>query len=266
MKQIGLSFLRIINLQTLVVTAVSIIATWVCLANEWIIDLPTGLIGLAIVFPIVFSINAAYRRREDALKSFASLKANMIALYYVHRDWTPGGDNDVHVERMRELFLAMFTAVQGVLSGKANDQQGLTAVYTVFSQLSQSIEQLRAAGMAGGEVSRSNQYMRNGMADFERMHNIGQYRTPVSLRAYSQVFLNLFPLLFAPYFAYLSTENAVITGFAMATLYSVVLVSLDNIQENLENPYDMIGMDDLKLDIGMLYIEAVENGRFPPPE
>ena len=34
--------------------------------------LPTGLIGIAIVFPIVFSINAAYHRREEALGYFAA--------------------------------------------------------------------------------------------------------------------------------------------------------------------------------------------------
>ena len=255
MRQIGLNFLRIVNMQTVAVTAVSIIATWVCYTNGWIINLPTGLIGLAIVFPIVFSINAAYRRREDALKAFASLKANMIALYFVHRDWTPGGDNDAHVERMQGLFLALFAAVKRVLNGA--DEEGLTAVYTTFSHLSHSIEQLRAAGMAGGEVSRANQYMRNGMADFEQMHNISQYRTPVSLRAYSQVFLNLFPLLFAPYFAYLSTENPIITGFMMAIMYSVVLVSLDNIQDDLENPYDALGTDDLNLDVGALYVDVI---------
>lgn len=258
MKQVVVSFLRIINLQTVVVTAVSAIATWICLINGWVIDLPTGLIGLAIVFPIVFSINAAYRRREDALKSFASLKAHMIALYYVHRDWTPGDDNDAHVVRMRGLFLAMFTAVQQALNEEEDSKEGLTAVYAVFSKISKSIEQLRAAGMAGGEVSRSNQYMRNSIIDFERMLNIGQYRTPVSLRAYSQIFLNLFPLLFAPYFAFLSTEHAAITGFMMAILYSVVLVSLDNIQENLENPYDAIGMDDLNLNVGMMYMDVLE--------
>jgi hypothetical protein len=187
----------------------------------------------------------------------------MVALYYVHRDWTPGEDNETHVARMEGLFVSMFTAVRGVLAGKAlvgnlDEQRALTAVFTTFSDLSHSIEKLRAAGMAGGEVSRANQYLRNSMADFEQMHNISQYRTPVSLRAYSQVFLNVFPLLFAPYFAFLSTEHPAVTGFLIAVLYSVVLVSLDNIQEDLENPYDSVGLDDLTLDVGKLYLEVIK--------
>jgi hypothetical protein len=37
-------------------------------------------------------------------------------------------------------------------------------------------------------------------------------------------------------------------GYAVAALHSLVLVSLDNIQERLENPFDADGMDDVRLD------------------
>jgi hypothetical protein len=33
----------------------------------------------------------------------------------------------------------------------------------------------------------------------------------------------------------------------VAVLYSVVLVSLDNIQEHLEHPFDAVGVDDVRL-------------------
>ena len=87
------------------------------------------------------------------------------------------------------------------------------------------------------------------------MRNILVYRTPISLRTYSQVFLNTFPIFFAPYFAYLSSEYNPSSGFFFAALYSLVLVSLDNIQENLENPYDKIGSDDLNLNIAQKFRE-----------
>ena len=35
----------------------------------------------------------------------------------------------------------------------------------------------------------------------------------------------------------------------VAVLYSLVLVTLDNVQEDLEDPFDEIGTDDVKLDI-----------------
>ena len=59
--------------------------------------------------------------------------------------------------------------------------------------------------------------------------------------------------MFAPYFALLSDENNVSVGFLVAIFYSLVLVSLDNIQEDLESPYDQIGEDDLNLNVADVY-------------
>ena len=81
------------------------------------------------------------------------------------------------------------------------------------------------------------------------MRNILLYRTPVALRAYSRVFLNAFPILYAPYFAEIAAESRPFVGYSVAVTYSLVLVSLDNIQEDLETPYDQRGEDDVDLDV-----------------
>ena len=37
-------------------------------------------------------------------------------------------------------------------------------------------------------------------------------------------------------------------GYLVALIYSVVLVMLSNIQDNVENPFDNVGLDDIDLD------------------
>ena len=37
-------------------------------------------------------------------------------------------------------------------------------------------------------------------------------------------------------------------GYLVALIYSVVLVMLSNIQDNVENPFDNMGLDDIDLD------------------
>jgi hypothetical protein len=64
--------------------------------------------------------------------------------------------------------------------------------------------------------------------------------------------------LFGPYFAHLATKFFPVVGYIIAILYSLVLVSLDNIQEDLENPYDAIGEDDVNLDISEEYLKIME--------
>jgi len=96
------------------------------------------------------------------------------------------------------------------------------------------------------------------MVDVERMNNIARYRTPVSLRAFTRVFLNLLPILFGPHFASIDFPNYPVIGYIVAGLYAFVLVSLDNVQDHLENPFDGIGVDDLVLNVVDELIELLE--------
>ena len=246
------NFFKLVNRQTLIVITLSLIATYACLRFNYVIDLPTGIIGIAVVFPIVFSINAAYRRREEALRYFASIKAHLAALYYAHRDWVPDNTSE-HADRMAHIAMRLLQAVHRYFTSQDENETYFQTVYQLFDELSRSMELLRHTGIPANEISRANQYLRSMIIDFERMRNIYLYRTPTALRTYSQVFLNVFPVLFAPYFAYLSTVNSISSGFLVAALYSLILVSLENIQEDLENPYDGLGADDLNLNVADHY-------------
>ncbi len=243
------SFLRIVDRQTVAVTLLALISTWICIRYEILADLPSALIGVAVIFPIVFSINSAYRRREEALKYLASAKAHAVAIAWAHRDWIGGDGHDELVRQGRRLVQDLFEAMRTFFAGSTDgDAEALGRVYALFSDLSKSHEALRQAGVSSGEISRANQYLRAVMIEFERMRNILQYRTPIALRAYSQVFLNGFPILYGPYFATLAAESMPAVGYGVAVLYSFVLVSLDNIQEALENPYGTVDEDDV--DVG----------------
>jgi len=252
------NFWKIISLQTFIIVGLSLTATAICIWFDIYIELPTALIAIAIVFPIVFSINAAYRRREEALNHFASLKGHAVSLYYAHRDWLPKEDQG-HSERMKSLVERLLNAIQTYFTAEKDKEVHCQEVFAICSDISKSIEELRQAGVSNTELSRCNQYLRSIMIDFERMKNIRLYRTPVSLRAYSSIFLNSFPILFAPYFAYVSNESTyTIVGYLVAAFYSLVLVSLDNVQEDLENPYDQIGSDDLRLDVVDDYLKILQ--------
>ena len=248
-------FAAIINVQTVVVTLLAMGSTYLCSRLGWQAEIPTGLIGLAVVFPIVFSINAAYRRREEALRYFGDLKAHAQAVYLAHRDWVPRGDgSEEHALRARELVQALLGAVKTHFSPDGGRSvETFQGVYREFSRFSASNERLREAKVPANEVSRSNQFVSKMAIDFEKMNNILNYRTPLSLRAYSQVFLNGFPIIFGPYFAHLAEDNFAAVGYIVAAAYSLVLVSLDNIQEDLEDPFDQMGTDDVKFDVAADY-------------
>ncbi len=97
---------------------------------------------------------------------------------------------------------------------------------------------LRQGGLAFGEVSRCNQYLSKMILSFEQIKHIYQYCTPRTLRAFSDFFIAVLPVLYGPYFAYISQGFSAGLTYVMPVLFALILVSLDNIQEHLENPFD----------------------------
>ena len=241
------TFLGIVDTHTIVVTLLALVSTHIAIQMDLSAEMPADIISIAVIFPIVFSINAAYMRREEALRHFASLRSNASGLRYAFRDWAREPVAGLR-DRGYAAIDGCFDAIQSYLQGSDSRQRDPDPVYERYSELSESIEGLRDSGVSTSEMSRANQYLRLMMLDFELLRNIASYRTPVPLRAYSHVFLNTFPILVGPYFASLSRDYYLAMGYAVAALYSLVLVSLDNIQEELEDPFDADGLDDIRLD------------------
>ena len=62
------------------------------------------------------------------------------------------------------------------------------------------------------------------MVAFESVKHIYQYRTPVSLRAYSDFFIVLLPVAYGPYFAGLATGANPVLNYVMPVLFTLILV------------------------------------------
>jgi len=61
------SILAVANLRPIVVIILAIISTYLCDHFDLYVEFPMTLIGIAVVFPIVFSINGTYLGKEPDL-------------------------------------------------------------------------------------------------------------------------------------------------------------------------------------------------------
>jgi predicted membrane chloride channel (bestrophin family) len=237
----------ILSLRAIIITLLAVFSTVLCRKFSLFAEFPLSLIGTAIVFPIVFSISGAYKRRESALREYGVLKAHGRAIYFASRDWLEHSDEKEteHVKKLLSEFLVgcreLFATPVEQMDEKENK------VYAVFSKLSSYIKTFRAKGLSNGEVSRCNQFLSKMIASFENIKHIYQYRTPRTLRAYSRVFICVLPVLYGPYFAEIAKEFSKELIYIMPILFTLILVSLDNIQDHLENPFDQIGEDDIQI-------------------
>jgi len=243
-------FLVIINLQTLIISGLAVLSTALCIHFKYEADFPLTLVATSIVFPIVFSIGGAYKRREEALKEYASIKGYLRAIFFASRDWldNPKPEN---VVRMRDLihdffqnFRTMFTSPASELL--ANEEK----VYKNFSDLSDFVNNtLRKEGLPSGECSRTNQYLQKMMISFESVKHIYQYRTPLTLRSFSALFIKVLPIVYGPYFAFQAETMSWGLEYVIPIFLTMILVSLENIQEHLENPFDQVGEDDISINV-----------------
>lgn len=249
MKRVLRSFILIINYKTLIITFLSIVSTYVCYHYGFIAKFPDMLVGVAIVFPVVFSIGSAYNRRETALQRFSDFKGHAIAIYYATRDWTTDKNHDLP-QRTRQMVQEMVTLMRSMFTTQhLNDwAENEKKIYHYFSSLSAMTMELRKYGVQSGEISRLNQYISKIIIAFDNLKVIHNYRTPITLRAYSKVFIYIFPIIYGPYFASTFKDFSAHLEYVMPVLYSFILVSLDNIQDHLEHPFDEIGEDDIRID------------------
>lgn len=249
MKRVLKSFFLIINYKTLIITTLAVVSTYICYHMGFLAKFPDMLVGVAIVFPVVFSISAAYTRRETALQRFSEFKGHAIAIYYATRDWTTDSDNALP-DRTRELVRELLVKIRTMFtSAKHHDwAENEKQIYGLFSQLSSLTMEMRKHGVQSGEVSRISQYVSKMIIAFDSLKIIQVYRTPVTLRAYSKVFIYIFPIIYGPYFASTFNDYSAHLEYVMPILYSFILVSLDNIQDHLENPFDEVGEDDIRIE------------------
>jgi predicted membrane chloride channel (bestrophin family) len=238
----------IINLKTIVVTALAVFSTYLCRRFEITAEFPMTLIAIAVVFPIVFSIGGAYKRRENALTKYSSIKAHGRAIYFASRDWIEDTDDEIQ-SRAKDLLGELLVACRTLFAHPvAEMSEHEEKVYKLFSRLSTYIkEDFRGRGMPSGEVSRCNQFLSKMIIAFEDVKHIYQYRTPRTLRAFSDFFVTVLPVLYGPYFAAIAQDYSGGLAYVMPVLFTIILVSLDNIQDHLENPFDQIGEDDIAI-------------------
>ena len=179
----------------------------------------------------------------------AEFKGHCLAIYQASRDWVDSHGADFPGQIKTNL-VRIYASVREMFMSSADDRIRLEKeIFKEISDLHLLIQDFRKHGLQPGEVSRVSQYISKISIALENMKTIYHYRTPITLRAYSKVFIYSFPILYGPYFVFASQQYTTGLEYLMPVLFSFILVSLDNIQVHLEDPYDQVGEDDIKFDV-----------------
>lgn len=237
----------IFSWRCVVLSGAAVLATFACMKAQWLADYPMALIGTAVIFPIVFAINSAYQRRELALGHYARIKSNLRALYFALTGWN-GPLPRAAEAKLQDLLSRPLFAIRDLITNPIDDLRcNERAIYDSFSKISECTETITVHKKIDAPRAKAcHDYIQCLMGEFEELKHIFQYRTPRALQAFSDVFITVLPILYAPVFAAIavSIDNWYL-AFLVPALFAFVLSALDNIQADLEDPFDGIGVDDI---------------------
>ena len=216
----------------------------------------TALFVSPIVFPLAFSINTDFQRREKVLDDLANFKSSSMLFFFCMREWKKGaGLSDAWMNQIqRKLHSIMFNLREYLLTSR-KDRRSVIAryMYEDFSDCSQLIDNLRNSKKLTSNpalISRAYHLLNALCLSFERLCVIRDYRSPRSIRSFNKVLVLFLPIILCPYFVAMARENGAIYWgpYVIAVLVAAVFGALQGVQDKLDDPFDGMSEDDINLD------------------
>ncbi|WP_339625691.1 hypothetical protein [uncultured Maribacter sp.] len=200
------------------------------------------LLSIAIIFPLVFTIRGSFRRREKALEHLSQYRSAMKTLYYFITTSTLSENEEASLklllENIENKTLLHLKSQQGDIKNLDNE---VNKVYNFIHS--------RRETTPKGLKDKLFKYLCDLHEAIDNLNGIHVHRTPVSLKAYCKVFIYIFPLIYSPTIIYnIGIEYNPWAVYFVVVLTEFILISLYNIQDDLEYPFDDKGLDDIKLD------------------
>jgi predicted membrane chloride channel (bestrophin family) len=235
-------YVAIMNYRTLVAILISILTPVICYKYNINYNIDLTLISIAIVFPLVFTIRSSFRRREKALEHLSQFRSSMKTVHYFFLS-TP----TLSVEKHQEITGVLEEISEKLMDHLKNDDQNtenldneLNKVY-LFIMANQGV-------LSKSVKDKVIRFMHDMHEATENLLAIHTHRTPISLKAYCLVFIYIFPLIYTPTIINkVGLDTTIWITYFVVVLSQFILISLYNIQDHMEYPFDDEGLDDINL-------------------
>jgi hypothetical protein len=243
----AMKILSLFNLRTFLVLLISQVAAFVVTHFQIKFNLDLLLFGLAIGFPLAFSIQSAFKRRERALEYFSLFKAGLTA---VHNSFRVA--EDLPDEKKDEIFNTLTVVGNQLIHQLENHESGYKVMQNTVDKILEFIAKNRE-NLSNRNVLRMIRYIRDVTESSVYLISLIRHRTMIGLRFYAIVFILIFPIIQAPIIYYrLGDLVPTWSIYLILSFGSLILVTLSNFQTMIEYPFDKNGIDNIHLrDFGL---------------
>ncbi len=237
-------YLAIINLRTLIAIVIAIITPVIAFYYNINYNIDLTLISIAIVFPLVFTIRSSFRRREKALEHLSQFRGSIKTIDYLFLTTT--GLPDEKKNEISEILVEISEKVIEHLKHNDYNTKDLDEVINkVYLFLLENNE-----SWPKSLKDRIIRFMNDLHEAVDNLHAIHTHRTPISLKAYCLIFIYIFPLIYTPTIINkIGADTTIWITYFVVILSEFILISLYNIQDHMEYPFDQDGLDDINLNV-----------------
>lgn len=225
------------------VLIVSIITTYLAFSFSISFYVDLTMLSIAIIFPLVFTIRGSFKRREKALNHLSKFRSALKTVHYFVMS-SPELTEESKVE-MTDILINISNQTMDHL--QKNDESTKDLDEIIDKVLTFIVK--NDLNISKNLKDRTFRFMKDLHESIENLHAINTHRTPISLKAYCLIFIYIFPLIYAPTIIFeIGPESNSGIAYFIVILTEFILISLYNIQDQLEYPFDNIGLDDINLD------------------
>jgi len=237
-------YLTIINYRTLIALVIVIISLFLVYQFDLFYNIDLTFLSIAIIFPLVFNIRGSFRRREKALEHLSQFRSSLKTVYYFFES-----NPRLSVEDKKEIHDLLINISNKVMihlrNSSYNTKEIDDSIHLVFEFILEKKEFI--SSRLKDKIIR---FLNELHESVENLHAIHVHRTPISLKAYCEYFIYIFPLIYAPAIIYkIGIDSPKWITYFIVMISEFMLISLYNIQDQMEYPFDNIGLDDINLDI-----------------
>lgn len=246
MKNPGLlmkRFAAIVNWQTLIVVCLSFVSCYFTITYQFTLFTDFLIFGLLIAFPITLTTKEAFKRRERAIQYLSLFKASLQSLYY-------NVLNSKCEYREKESFKNIAIDVTGTLINylKSVDHGDPSPIYAASDKIASFVMRNKKA-LKGSLPDKISFFLFRVNNSIEFLLATKRHKTPRGLNLVVKIAIYIFVVLYPASLLH-ETGPAESLGylFVSSVVKSVFLISLVNVQEMLEDPFNQLGSDDIRMD------------------
>ena len=236
-------YFSIINKRTVITLIISLLVPYIAYHFDIHYNIYLTLISIAIIFPLVFAIRGAFRRREKALEHLSRFRGSLKIIQYSF-----SANSKIPIEKKNEIDGILIEISDKVLNYLQNNSVSIQSVDESISKVEEFINK-NDEMISGGFRLKIFGFMRSLHEGIENLEAIHIHRTPISLKAYCKIFIYIFPLIYTPTIINkIGFDGPEWITYFVVIVSEFILISLYNIQDQMEYPFDNDGLDDIKLD------------------